>query len=174
MRTILATLICVSALVAADASRPAQRFLLPDVKGHDHDFNEYRGKVVVLEFMQTACPHCGAFTSVLKEAQQRYGDRVAIVSLVNPPDTPTTVSNFIAAHQINYPILLDAGRVAYAYIRRPAFDIPYLFLIDAGGTIRQEFEYGPATQDIFEGRGLFPRLDSMLGSGSASPPGKKK
>jgi peroxiredoxin len=171
---ILAALLCASALVASDVNRPAQRFLLPDVAGRNHDFNEYRGKVVVLEFMQTTCPHCGAFTSVLKEAQQRYGDRVAIISLVNPPDTPATVSNFIAAHQIKYPILLDAGRVAYAYIRRPAFDIPYLFLIDASGNIRKEFEYGPANQEIFEGKGLFPHLDAVVGSGSASPPGKKK
>jgi peroxiredoxin len=172
MRIILAALLCVSALVAADVNRPAQRFLLPDVTGRDHDFNEYRGKVVVLEFMQTACPHCADFTSVLKEAQQRYGDRVAIISLVNPPDTPGTVSAFIAAHQINYPVLMDAGRVAYAYIRRPAFDIPYLFLIDASGTIRQEFEYGAASKDIFEGKGLFPHLDAMLGG--SGPAGKKK
>ena len=172
MRTILAALLCVSALAAADVNRPAQRFLLPDVTGRDHDFNEYRGKVVVLEFMQTTCPHCGAFTSVLKEAQQRYGDRVAIVSLVNPPDTPATVSNFIAAHQINYPVLLDAGRVAYAYIRRAAFDIPYLFLIDASGTIRKEFEYGAAGQDVFEGKGLFPHLDAILGGAPSA--GKKK
>lgn len=164
MRLLLTALFCVTALVAADASRPMQRFLLPDSKGVDHDSNEYRGKVILLEFMQTGCPHCAAFTNVLKQVQARYGPNVHIVSVVNPPDTPANVLAFIAEHHINYPILLDAGRVAYAYIRKPEFDLPYLFLIDASGQIRQQYEYSPSTQQIFEGNALFAQIESLAGS----------
>ena len=44
MRIALTALLSRTALVASDATRPIERFLLPDVYGHDHDFNEYRAK----------------------------------------------------------------------------------------------------------------------------------
>jgi len=148
--------------MAAEDGRTAQRFLLPDAKGQQHDFYEYKGKPIVLEFMQTACPHCGTFANVLKQVQ----------ALVNPPSTPDQVLAFISQNHVNYPILLDQGRVAYAYIRKPAFDIPYIFLIDAGGKIREQFEFSEATQNIFEGNALFPHLDALV-SASFGAPAKK-
>ncbi len=149
-------------------NRPMQRFLLPDVQGHDHDSIEWKGKAMVIEFMSTTCPHCAVFSSVLKQVQQKYGGRVVVIAMVNPPDTPAQVARFIEDHKITYPILLDAGRVAYAYIRKPAFDIPYIFLIDSGGTIRESFEYSAATQDLFYGNALFPHIDKLLGATFAS------
>ena len=58
MRIIIATLLFAAALFAADASRRAPGFSLPDSKAQQHDLADYRGKVVILEFIQTACPHC--------------------------------------------------------------------------------------------------------------------
>ncbi len=56
MRTIIAVLLCAAALSAADASRRAPGFSLPDSKTQEHDLADYRGKVVILEFMQTGLP----------------------------------------------------------------------------------------------------------------------
>lgn len=164
MRFLCTLLLCVAALAGEEMNRPMQRFLLPDSKGHDHDSTEWKGKPMILEFMSTSCVHCMAFTSVLKQVQQKYGDRVVIIAMVNPPDTPANVTRFIDMYKITYPILLDAGRAAYAYIRKPAFDIPYLFLIDASGTIRESFEYSATNQDLFYGKALFPHIDKLLGT----------
>jgi peroxiredoxin len=157
-----AFLISASALFAADFSRRAPGFSLPDVKTELHDLADYRGKVVILEFMQTTCPHCAAFAEVLEGVQQKYGDRVAIISVVNPPDDQPKVRPFIAAHKITYPVVFDCGQVAYSYLRTPSFDIPHVFLIDANGGIREDFGYSPATRDIFEGKGIFSHLDALL------------
>jgi hypothetical protein len=81
------------------------------VYGHDHDFNEYRAKVIRLEFIETLRPHCRAFTAILNEVETRDMNRVDIVAVVNPPDLPANVSAFIR-HPVYYPILLDADRVA--------------------------------------------------------------
>ncbi|MBV8730139.1 MAG: TlpA family protein disulfide reductase [Acidobacteriia bacterium] len=166
MQTTIRSLSIVAALAAAifaaDTSRRAPGFSLTDAKGQEHDLADYRGKVIVLDFMQTACPHCNAFASVLSQIEQKYGDRVAILSIVNPPDTPNTVVSFAMAHKISYPILFDCGQVAYSYLRSPAFDIPHLYLIDPNGAIREDFGYGDATKTIFEGNGLFPHLDALL------------
>ena len=158
------------ALVAANINRPMQRFSLPDASGHEHDSIEWKGKPMVIEFMATDCPHCTAFTSVLKQAQQKYGDRLVIIGMVNPPTTPPQVAQFISDHKITYPILLDAGRVAYAYIQKPAFDLPVVFLIDPSGTIRESFEYSALNADLFYGNSFMPHVDSLFGQGA---PAKK-
>jgi peroxiredoxin len=158
----LIALVAASALFAADVSRRAPGFSLPDTNQRQYDLADYRGKVVILEFMQTTCPHCAAFADVLEQVQQKYGDRVAIISVVNPPDDQSKVRPFIAAHRINYPVVFDCGQVAYSYLRTPSFDIPHVFLIDANGGIHEDFGYTPTTRDIFEGKGIFSHLDSLL------------
>jgi len=163
MRTIIATLFCVAALLAADAGRRAPGFSLPDSKTQQHDLADYRGKVVILEFMQTACPHCAAFNSVLSQAQQKYGDRIAILGVVNPPSDIPKVNAYAVANKINHPLLFDCGQVAYSYLRSGSFDVPHVYLIDANGTIREDFGYSDATKDIFEGNGLYSHLDAVLG-----------
>ena len=158
----VAALLFGASLFAADVSRRAPGFSLPDVKTELHDLADYRGKVVILEFMQTTCPHCAAFAEVLAQVQQKYGDRVAILSVVNPPDDQPKVRPFIAAHKITWPVVFDCGQVAYSYLRTPSFDIPHVFLIDANGGIREDFGYTTATRDIFEGNGIFSHLDALL------------
>jgi peroxiredoxin len=158
----LISFLAASALFAADFSRRAPGFSLPDVKTEQHDLADSRGKVVILEFMQTTCPHCAAFADVLEQVQQKYLDRVAIVSVVNPPDDQPRVRQFIAAHRITYPVVFDCGQVAYSYLRSASFDIPHVYLIDANGGIREDFVYTPATRDIFEGKSIFSHLDALL------------
>ena len=67
--------------------------------------------MILLEFLETLCPHCRAFTAILKQVETRYANRVNIVAVVNPPDLPANVSAFIR-YPVDYPVLLHAHRVA--------------------------------------------------------------
>ena len=176
MRIILAVLLCTGALLAA-ADNPGRRapgFALPDSKMQVFDLADYRGKIVLLEFMQTVCAHCAPFADVLERVQQKYGDKVAILAVANSRgDNDKTVAQFISGHGITYPVLFDTGQMAYSYLRSLNFDTPHVFLIDAGGTIRNDWEYGLVTRDIFEGNGLMSEIDSLL-AGKAAPRKTKK
>ena len=167
---IVAFLLCAAAGFAADGPRRAPGFALIDSAGKLHDLYDFRGKPLVLEFMQTACPHCAAFASVLTKVREKYGDRIAIVAIANPPDNANTVGQYIAGHKIAYPILFDMGQVAYSYILKPSFDLPQVFLIDANGMIYNSFGHSPLTRDIFEGNGLINELDKMLAEPEAAAP----
>ena len=176
MRTTLAILLCTAALFAADenSGRRAPGFALPDSKMQVFDLADYRGKIVLLELMQTTCPHCVRFADVLDRVQKKYGDKVAILAVVNSRgDEQNTVTQYISGHGITYPILFDAGQMAYSYLRSMKFDTPHAFLIDANGTIKNDWEYSLITRDIFEGNGLMPEIDSLL-SGKAAPKQTKK
>ena len=176
MRTILAILLCTGALLTAgeNSGRRAPGFALPDSKMQVVDLADYRGKIVLLDFMQTNCAHCGTFSDVLERVQQKYGDQVAILAVVNSAgDTQDTVAQYISGHRITYPVLFDAGQMAFSYLRSMRFDTPHAFLIDAGGTIQNDWAYSLITRDIFEANGLIPEIDSLL-SGKAAPRKTKK
>jgi peroxiredoxin len=167
MRFTLAVLLCALGLTAADLPRRAPGFALVDSKFRVYDLADYRGKPVILEFMQTTCPHCAEFTAALDRVQQKYGERVSIIAIANPPDDQTKVAQFTAGHKITYPILFDCGQVAYSYLLKQRFDLPEVFLIDANGIIQRQFEWGPLTRDIFQGNGLIGEIDRLLAAGGS-------
>src|SRR3954470_6887553 len=127
MKRIALALLCVAALSAAEPLRRAPGFCLIDTNGQWQDLADYRGKVVVLEFMQTTCPHCAAFVPVLTSVRQKYGDRVAVLSVALSPDTPQAMSQFAAGHKLTYPLMFDMGQVAVSYVRSGSIGFPNLY-----------------------------------------------
>jgi peroxiredoxin len=183
MRLFFALLLAAASVCAAGdlSGRRAPGFSLPDLKFNQHDLLDYRGKVLLIDIMQTNCPHCAEFSGILEQAQAKYGNRIAVLSIVNPPDNQSTVARFASAHKITTPILFDCGQVAASYLKvtpqKPSFSVPHLFIVDPQGMIREDYGYSVLTKEIFEGRQLFTVLDRMLG-GAPSPaqpgsPGKK-
>lgn len=174
-KLLLAFTVCLLPLWAAGelSNRRAPGFSLPDSNVKRYDLADYRGKVVVLEFMQTKCPHCGPFGDILEEAARRYAGRLQVLSIVTtPPDDAGTVARFVKDHRISFPVLFDCGQMAGSYMmatpQNPSFDVPHVFLVDQNGFIRNDFGYGLLTREIFEGRGLFAEVEKLL-SGPAAP-----
>jgi peroxiredoxin len=169
----LALFVAASAFGAGELSgRRAPGFALPESATRMHDTQDYRGKVLLIDFMQVSCDHCAKFSAILEQAKAKYGDKIAVLSVVNPPSDPKGVADFIAKNNIKTPILFDCGQVAYSYLRPTGtqITIPHVFLIDGDGMIRNDFAYSPATTKIFEGQGLFPEIDKLLtGRPAASP-----
>jgi thiol-disulfide isomerase/thioredoxin len=161
----LTTLVLICAAAAlAQAPRRAPGFALFDSKMQVYDLYDYRGKVVVLEFMQTTCGHCAAFADVLDQVEKKYGSKVQILAVVHAPDdNGGTVGRFAAGHGVQYPILFDQGQMAYSYVRSGSLQFPHVYVIDANGMIAGDYLYGLTTQNFFEGKGLFQEIDRLLG-----------
>ena len=171
MKTIVATLLCGVALFAAGPLRRAPGFCLIDATGQWQDLADYRGKIVLVEFMKTDCPHCASFSTVLSGLKLKYGDKLAVLAISNPPDTPQTMMQFVKDHKLTYPLLLDQGQAAYSYVRTPSIELPTVYLVDANGMIRNSWVDGVLTKDIFEGNGLSREIDKLLAGAPA--PAKK-
>ncbi|HUB79632.1 MAG TPA: TlpA disulfide reductase family protein [Bryobacteraceae bacterium] len=164
MRKFLTVILCVAACVAIAADRRAPGFCLMDAKGAWHDLADYRGKPVLLAMMQTTCPHCATFAETLERVRQKYGDRIGVLAVVVPPDTLERAKEFTIGHKITYPILFDMGQVCMSYVRDPKLQFPRLYVIDRNGMIYADDEYSPLNVAIFEGNGLNPILDHLLGT----------
>ncbi len=162
MRSKLAILLTLATLVAVAASRRAPGFALPDSRMQVYDLADYRGKIVLLEFMQTTCPHCQAFSEVLHQVEQKYGAKVQILAVVKAPeDDANKVSDYIKAHHIDYPILFDAGQMAFSYVRSGQLKFPHIYVIDWNGEIRSDYIY-EQSKEYFEGKALFTELDKLV------------
>ena len=148
------------------SGRRAPGFSLPDLHLQQHDPHDYRGKVLLLDVIQTNCPHCARFSEILEKVHNKYGDKVAVLSIVNPPDTQTTVARFVQEHKISTPVLFDCGQVSVSYLkvtpRNPKINVPHVFIIDGQGMIRNDFGYDFDTHNIFEGDGLSAVIDDLL------------
>ncbi len=167
MRYFLA-LCAASLLVAAGplSNRRAPGFSLMDSSGKQFDLQAYRGKIVLVDIMQTNCPHCRAFARILDRVTAKYGDRVMVLSVVNPPDSPAIVGLFLKEMKPAFPVLFDCGQMAISYLKvtpqNPSVDVPHLFIIDGNGWIVNDYGYAEATKSIFEGQALFTELDRLL------------
>jgi peroxiredoxin len=167
--TLLAAIV-LGTLIPATAGelsgRRAPGFSLPDSKMRQHDLGDYRGKVVLIDIIQTSCPHCRTFAGILEQVKAKYAARVAVLTVVNPPDTLETVQKYIADLNVSTPVLFDCGQMAASYLKitpeRPKITVPHLFLIDAQGMIADDYGYSAESKEIFEGKGIFPLLDKML------------
>ena len=173
MKKIVAALLCGIALFAAGPLRRAPGFCLIDTNGQWQDLADYRGKIVLVEFMKTDCPHCASFSAVLNGLKLKYATQLAILAIADPPDNPQTMTQFVNVHKLTYPLLLDQGQVAASYVRAASIDLPAVYLIDSGGMIRNSWQNGVLTKDIFEGEGLAREIDKLLAGAPAAAPSKK-
>jgi peroxiredoxin len=173
MRTLFFLIASLAALALPAAAGPlsgrrAPGFSLPDSKMRQYDLQDYRGKLLLIEIMQTTCPHCRTFAGVLEQVHAKYAGRVAVLTVVNPPDTVNTVQAFTGQLKITTPVVFDCGQMSASYLmvtpERPQVSVPHLFIVDAKGTIVDDYGYSAETKEIFEGKALFPIVDKLLGA----------
>jgi peroxiredoxin len=107
----------------------------------------------------------------LEEVKAKYGLKVAILSVVTPPDNQQSVLRYIQANFLTTPVLFDCGQVAASYLKvgpqNPVVDLPHVFVIDGQGTIRHDYSFG-TDRGILEGPGLAAAIDGLL-AGKAVP-----
>jgi len=175
MRLLLCFLVSVTFLFSSGelSGRRAPGFSLPDLHMQQHDPQDYRGTILLLDIIQTNCSHCARFSEILENLRNKYGDKIAVLSIVEPPDTQATVARFAAEHKISTPILFDCGQVAVSYLKatpqNPTINVPHVFVIDGHGMIRNDYAYDFDTRNIFEGEGLSVAIDRLLAEKTKAP-----
>jgi len=147
------------------SGRRAPSFALPDTKMIQYDILDYRGRWLILEYFKTDCPHCRDLTKVLDALKTRLGARVAMLSIVVPPDNTATVGKYIAETKTSIPVLFDTGQTAMWYFKatpqRPSFDSPHVFAINPQGMIVRDWN-----QSDTEAAGFAAQVEATVGGGS--------
>lgn len=123
-----------TALAAQDLPRPAPAWTLKNLEGREVSSDQFKGKVVVVDFWATWCGPCVAEIPGYVELQKKYGkDGLAIVGVSLDRISPAKVKAFAEKHGMNYTIVLGGPDTADAFGGFEA--IPTTFLIDRQGRI---------------------------------------
>jgi peroxiredoxin len=114
--------------------RPDLALTGPD--GKQHRLSDYHGRRIVLNFWASWCVPCLTEMSDLDAAQRKFGDQGAIV-LGIAMDDPANVRTFLAAHPVDYPVLIGQLDEPSTSLRLGDSDevLPFSVLLDANGRI---------------------------------------
>jgi cytochrome c biogenesis protein CcmG, thiol:disulfide interchange protein DsbE len=108
--------------------------------------SSWRGKVVVLNFWYVACQPCQSEMPALQKAYDADYSKGLVVVGINTSDDAVSITQFVKALGITYPILRDIGQRSTIEYR--VDDTPTSFIIDRQGVIRYRV-IGPLDQSTF-------------------------
>ncbi len=146
------------------SNRRAPGFSLADSHYQQHDPQDYRGRVLLIDIMTTTCQTCMRLADALVEVKAKYGDKIGIISILTLPDDFQKGDRFAVAHKITWPMVFDSGQVIASYLKvtpeNPQVHFPHLFVIDGNGTIRNDFD---GTEDkILTDEVLSAEVDKLI------------
>ncbi|DAB36419.1 MULTISPECIES: TlpA disulfide reductase family protein [Sulfurospirillum] len=121
----------------------AEKIVLHDVNGKEivvtpiekgFRFSGYEDKVVLVNFFATWCPPCKAEIPHLNNLQDKYKDRLVILSvLLEENKSQEELNSFIQYNAINYVIVNGIENFKFAQSVGGVKNIPLMFLYDKNG-----------------------------------------
>ncbi len=106
-----------------------------DLDGRPLSSADWRGKVVIVNFWATWCPPCRAEIPDLVALQNKYRDRLLIIGVSQDEGSVEGVKQFVAAHQMNYPVVMMTPEIDQAFPGIRA--LPTSFILDRESRVVQ-------------------------------------
>jgi peroxiredoxin len=123
---------------------PASEFMLTDLDGNSHGLEQYRGRVVLLNFWATWCKPCTTEMPAMQTAYDQLREKGFMVLAVNELEDEDKVREHILSHKHTFPVLLDReNKVANQY---GVFGLPVSVFIDEQGVVREYIKGGLLTE----------------------------
>lgn len=150
---------------AQQVPRPAGEFAITMADGSQKLLSQYKGKVVVLAFISTTCPHCQHTTGVLSGIQAEYGARgVQMLAAAFNPDAPQLLPGFLAQFKPAFPVGTATRDAVFEYEQASLAKVNYvpeLLFIDRHRVIRAQYS---GSDDFFKDqeKGIRSMLDTLL------------
>jgi len=127
-------------VAAGIAAGPAGRlyavapdFVRTDLSGRPLRLDQFRGRVVLLNFWATWCSPCIEEIPTFSRWQRHFADGGLQIIGVSMDDGEGDVRRFVAKHDIAYPIIMGDAKLGELF--GGIFGLPQSILIDARGRI---------------------------------------
>ena len=118
---------------ALEIGRPAPAFNLANLDGRKVSLDQFKGKVVMLDFWATWCGPCRMTMPLLENLQKEYANTIILLA-INLQEPGDIVKDYMRQHNLHSQVLLDEeGAVGQTY---GAEAIPMQVLIDKQGIVR--------------------------------------
>ncbi len=127
----------VGSYAAPRSGQAAPNFKVATTSGQQVSMDNYRGRVLVLDFFATWCQPCRASIPHLVEMNKKYGKQgLYILGMGADEDGEGAVKAFADQNRITYPVALAGETTLADYGVR---SVPVMFVIDKKGRIAEVF-----------------------------------
>jgi len=146
LRRLCALVLClalISLAGAANLPRQSPEFAISMSDGKQVLLSQFRGKVVVVAFILTYCPHCQKTIGILEKVQAEYGPRgVQVLGSAIEDMAKMNVPDFNKKFLPPFPVGYNIQATVNEYLQHPAMlnlMMPNLVFIDRQGVIRSQY-----------------------------------
>jgi thiol-disulfide isomerase/thioredoxin len=123
-------------------------FTLTDLDGRSLSSQEWRGKVVLVNFWATWCLPCRVEIPDLVALQDKYRDSLVVVGISEDEEGMVDeVRKFAAEQKVNYPVAMSTAEIRKVF--KGVVALPTTFVINQQGQIEQK-HVGLLNKDITE------------------------
>ena len=126
-----------SSEVETQIGKKAPEWELIDLDGKPVKSDQYKGKVIILNFWATWCPPCRAEMPDFMKLHDAYKDKGITFLGISLDSGLGPVKRYVRTEKVNYPILMGNSGMVADYGNFTA--IPQTFVIDAEGRINKQF-----------------------------------
>ncbi len=156
--SVLGSLVCFTPGIvqAVELNQLAPDFTLKSMSGENLRLEEFRGKVVLINFWASWCGPCRQEMPILDRIHQRYKPTGFSVLGINVESDPRKARKIAERVGVAFPLVLDQSQTV-----SKAFDVqamPYTVLLDRDGMVRYiHAGYKPGDENIY-----IDRLKALL------------
>ncbi|MEJ2110221.1 MAG: TlpA disulfide reductase family protein [Acidobacteriota bacterium] len=116
-----------------EIGQPAPQFTLRDLDGKTVSLDQYKGKIVILDFWATWCGPCRMSMPMLDAIQDQYKGKLVLLA-VNVNEPKDIVRDYVVNGNLGSRVLLDEdGSIGGLY---GVIGIPTQVVIDQNGTVQ--------------------------------------
>lgn len=166
-----ALLAALPALAMPPLPRKSPEFTITQGPGKESLLSSYRGKVVVLAFVYTTCPHCQVYSTMIEKLYHELGPHgFQPIDIAWNDNAPMLAPPFVQQLGLTFPVGYSTydpvmSFMGFSVMDRPV--VPLIVVIDRKGMIRAQSppEGDPNLQDESKLRDL---VDGLLKEGASA------
>jgi len=154
--------------VAAPAASPASKSALSfkAYGGRDVAIEDYKGKVVMVMFFSTDCPHCQNTARILAPIYREYrGKGIEFLGLAVNPSAAQNLPAFVAQYGVEYPVGLGSSTQWSSFakfsVTKRAY-VPHVLFVNKDGKVVEDHPGEDAEFWQDQGVNIAAALDRLL------------
>lgn len=177
----LVVLLLASAAFPATVPRKSPEFAIQFPGGKQMLLSQHWGKVILVEFLFTTCPHCAHTSQLLTRFQKEYGPRgFQAIGVAFNDMAGMLVPDFIRQNNVGFPLGVADRAQVLNYLEHDAnfrFVVPQIVIIDRKGMVRVQSRADGEDSGFYSEQNLRSQIGKLLnegGPGRAAGRSKKK
>jgi peroxiredoxin len=164
------SLVSVSIWAQPPTPRKAPELTITEASGKQTLLSSYRGKVVLLAFIFTTCPHCQAECGILTKLQGELGGKgFQPLAVAFNDNAGMLVNSFVQNFHPSFPVGYESRKIVTDYLKlddNTPWVVPQIVLIDRKGMIVEQ-SAPKGTEALQEEGSLRQKITDLLKGGKA-------